>query len=73
MTLILKRAAASRLWHDDDFDVLADGAVVGPAYRLRRATSASNTTRSISRPRGVRARESEMPARTELPLRMRPV
>jgi hypothetical protein len=32
MTLILKRASASRPsgeWNDDDFDVLADGAVVG--------------------------------------------
>jgi hypothetical protein len=30
--LILKRASASRLsgeWHDDDYDVLADGVVVG--------------------------------------------
>jgi hypothetical protein len=30
--LMLKRATASRPsgeWHDDDFDVLADGAVVG--------------------------------------------
>jgi hypothetical protein len=32
MPLILKRASASRPsgeWNDDDFDVLADGAVVG--------------------------------------------
>jgi len=32
-SLILKRAYASRPsgeWNDDDFDVLADGAVVGP-------------------------------------------
>src|SRR6516165_4578621 len=32
MTLILKRASASRPsgeWNDDDYDVLADGAVVG--------------------------------------------
>jgi hypothetical protein len=32
MTLILKRAMASRPsgeWDDDDYDVLADGAVVG--------------------------------------------
>ena len=35
MTLILKRASASRLsgeWRDDDFDVLADGAVVGRIF-----------------------------------------
>jgi hypothetical protein len=34
-TLILKRASASRLpgeWSDDDFDVLADGAVVGRIF-----------------------------------------
>jgi hypothetical protein len=34
-TLILKRASASRSsgeWSDDDFDVLADGAVVGRIY-----------------------------------------
>jgi hypothetical protein len=34
--LILKRAAASRPsgeWDDDDFDVLADGAVVGPIMK----------------------------------------
>jgi hypothetical protein len=44
--LILKRASASRPsgeWNDDDFDVLADGAVVGRIFkghaspRLRRA------------------------------------
>jgi len=32
MTLILKRASASRVsgeWSDDDYDVIADGAVVG--------------------------------------------
>ena len=27
--LILKRASASRRWNDDDYDVLADGVVVG--------------------------------------------
>jgi hypothetical protein len=34
--LILKRASASRLsgeWNDDDYDVLADGAVVGRIFR----------------------------------------
>jgi len=34
--LILKRAAASRLsgeWNDDDYDVLADGVVVGRIFR----------------------------------------
>jgi hypothetical protein len=34
--LILKRASASRSsgeWNDDDFDVLADGAVVGRIMR----------------------------------------
>ena len=38
--LILKRASASRLsgeWNDDDYDVLADGAVVG---RIMKAAAA---------------------------------
>jgi hypothetical protein len=36
-SLILKRASASRPsgeWSDDDFDVLADGAVVGRIMKL---------------------------------------
>jgi hypothetical protein len=40
LTLILKRASASRpsgKWSDDDFDVLADGAVVS---RIMRAAAA---------------------------------
>jgi hypothetical protein len=38
--LILKRASASRSsgeWNDDDFDVLADGAVVGRIYKANAA------------------------------------
>jgi hypothetical protein len=38
--LILKRAAASRpsgQWNDDDFDVLADGAVVGRILKVHAA------------------------------------
>ena len=38
--LILKRASASRLfgeWNDDDFDVLADGAVVGRIMKVHAA------------------------------------
>src|SRR5262250_2365156 len=38
--LILKRASASRSsgeWNDDDFDVLADGAVVGRIMKVRAA------------------------------------
>jgi hypothetical protein len=34
--LVLKRASASRPsgeWNDDDFDVLADGAVVGRIFK----------------------------------------
>jgi len=37
---ILKRASASRLsgeWNDDDFDVLADGAVVGRIFKVHAA------------------------------------
>jgi hypothetical protein len=40
MTLIIKRASASRLsgeWNDDDFDVLADGAVVGRIFKANAA------------------------------------
>ena len=36
-SLILKRASASRAsgeWNDDDFDVLADGVVVGRIFAL---------------------------------------
>jgi hypothetical protein len=39
-SLILKRAAASRPsgeWNDDDFDVLADGAVVGRIIKVHAA------------------------------------
>src|SRR6516225_9573416 len=35
--LVLKRASASRPsgeWNDDDFDVLADGAVIGRIFRV---------------------------------------
>jgi len=38
--LILKRASASRpsgQWNDDDFDVLADGEVVGRIFRMHLA------------------------------------
>jgi hypothetical protein len=38
--LIVKRASASRLsgdWNDDDYDVLADGAVVGRIFRANAA------------------------------------
>ena len=40
MTLILKRASASRPsgeWNDDDFDVLVDGAVVGRILKVHTA------------------------------------
>jgi hypothetical protein len=39
-TLILKRPSASRLsgeWSDDDFDVLADGVVVGRIFKANAA------------------------------------
>ena len=38
MSLLLKRAAASRLsgeWSEDDYDVLCEGAVVGPHHESR--------------------------------------
>jgi hypothetical protein len=40
--LILERASASRPsgeWSDDDYDVLADGVVVGPIMKPRRGMS----------------------------------
>jgi hypothetical protein len=41
--LILKRASASRPsgeWDDDDFDVLADGVVVGRIFKVHAAAPA---------------------------------
>jgi hypothetical protein len=38
--LVLKRASASRPsgeWHDDDFDVLSDGVVVGRIFKVHAA------------------------------------
>ena len=40
-SLVLKRASASRLsgeWNDDDYDVLADGIVVGRIMKAAAAT-----------------------------------
>ena len=40
--LILKRASASRLsgeWNEDDFDVLAEGAVVGRIFKANAAAT----------------------------------
>jgi hypothetical protein len=63
MTLILKRASISRLdgqWSDNDFDVLADGKVVGRIYEprdsrfgppeLRWETNGTAATREEARP-----------------------
>jgi len=39
-SLILKRASSSRSsgeWDEDDFDVLADGPVVGPIFKANAA------------------------------------
>jgi hypothetical protein len=52
VSLILKRASTSRPsgeWSDDDYDVLADGAVVGritKVTRYRRALSGCRMVRS---------------------------
>jgi hypothetical protein len=56
-SLILKRASASRPsgeWSDDEFDVLANGVVVGRSgrgmdSRLRAALSASGRTDTVRR------------------------
>jgi len=50
--LILERASASRLsgeWSDDDYDVLADGAVVGRIFKVR--PHADTATSRRARPR----------------------
>ena len=47
--LVLKRASASRLsgeWGDDDYDVLADGAVVGRIFKAA-AALAENTLMAL--------------------------
>jgi hypothetical protein len=65
--LVLKRASASRPsgeWNDDDFDVLADGVVVGRIFKANAApvgspwmwTLAFGTTR-------IEARHTAMPRR----------
>jgi hypothetical protein len=53
--LILKRASASRIsgeWNDDDFDVLADGAVVG---RIMKAAAVPVGNARLRTPRGLHA------------------
>jgi hypothetical protein len=65
--LILKRASASRPsgeWNDDDYDVLADGAVVGRIFKANAApvgepwmwTLAVGTTKTALQPTAVRRR-----------------
>jgi hypothetical protein len=52
--LILKRASASRPsgeWNEDDFDVLADGAVVGRIFKANAAPVGGSSHHSG--PRGI--------------------
>ena len=52
--LVLKRASASRPsgeWNDDDFDVLADGVVVG---RIVKAAAVPVGTRAVTPPPALR-------------------
>jgi hypothetical protein len=60
MSLVLKRASASRppgQWKDEDYDVLADGTVVGRIYddgssvRRRSCDRSGRSPRSGQRPR----------------------
>src|SRR5215510_9896432 len=58
--LILKRASASRPsgeWNDDDYDVLADGAVVGRIFKVHSAPVGSplDVDASLRAPRGTHA------------------
>jgi hypothetical protein len=49
--LLLKRASASRPsgeWNDDDFDVLADGAVVGRIFKANAAPAATPWTWTLA-------------------------
>jgi hypothetical protein len=59
-SLVLKRASASRPsgeWNDDDFDVLADGAVVGRIMRVHAAPggNAVDADTCFRSPRGPHA------------------
>lgn len=50
--LILKRASASRPsgeWNDDDFDVLADGIVVGRIFKANAAPTPQTCRRKSTR------------------------
>lgn len=50
-TLILKRAALSRPsgeWNDDDYDVLADGAVVGRIFKAAALPIGTPWTRTLA-------------------------
>jgi hypothetical protein len=50
-SLILKRAATSRSsggWNDDDFDVLADGAVVGRIMKVHAASVSAPWTWALA-------------------------
>jgi hypothetical protein len=58
--LILKRASASRPsgeWNDDDFDVLANGAVIGRIFKANAAPVGTSWMSDVSlwAPRGSQA------------------
>ena len=56
--MILKRASASRPsgeWNDDDFDVLADGAVVGRVFNVNAAPLEKRSARDCGTPRRLSA------------------
>jgi hypothetical protein len=51
--LLLKRASASRPsgeWNDDDFDVLADGAVVGRIFKANASPVGASWMWTLARP-----------------------
>jgi hypothetical protein len=63
--LILKRASASRPsgeWSDDDFDVVADGAVVGRIFLSPAAREATPTNFMLGKAIGVTAVSQTAPS-----------
>jgi hypothetical protein len=64
-TLILKRASASRPsgeWNEDDYDVLADGVVVGRIFKAKAAPVGSAWTWTLAF-----GHHEDAPRRTAMP------
>jgi hypothetical protein len=64
-SLILKRASATRQsgeWNEDDFDVVADGAVVGRIFLSPAAREATPTNLMLGKAIGVTAVSQPAPS-----------